>query len=102
MGPSGPAEEVAVQLRRAGRFRAGLGVEIHNGDDPHVRFGCQRPRVMRVPPSVKEDHLPGVRADDCTVLLHRADFRRIRVMREDKFATRSRRMIGRKEDQSTD
>ena len=29
---------MAVQFRRPGRFRVGLGVEVHDRHDPHVRF----------------------------------------------------------------
>ena len=34
--------QVPVQLPGPGRFRAGLGVEVHDGDDPHVGLRCQR------------------------------------------------------------
>ena len=30
------AEQMTVQLSRAGGFRAGLGVEVHHRHDPHV------------------------------------------------------------------
>lgn len=75
-----------VQFPGTGRLGAGLGVVVHDGDNPHVVLRYQGPRVMRVPPGVEEDQVPGMRADDRAVLLNRGDVRRVRVVRENKLA----------------
>ena len=61
---SAVAVEVAVQLPRAGRLRAGLGVEVHHRDDPHIRLRRQRPRIVRMMPSVEDDQVSRMRPDD--------------------------------------
>ena len=45
---SAPAEDMAVQLRRPGRFGVRRGVEVHHRNHPHVRPGQQDTRVVRV------------------------------------------------------
>ena len=52
---------------------------------------------MRIPPPVKENQMPGVRPDDGTVPLYRADVRGRRVMPEDKLAARPLGMISAEE-----
>jgi hypothetical protein len=42
---------------------------------------------VRVPPGVEEDQVPGMRADDRTVLLDRGDVRRVLVVRENELAS---------------
>ena len=84
--PLSPGRKMAVQLRRAGRFRAGLGVEVHHRDYPHVRPGQQGTRVVRVLPAVKEDQVARMRPDDGAVPFHAVDVGRVRVMRENEFA----------------
>ena len=46
---------------------------------------------MRIPPAVEENQVPGVRADDGTVSLDRADVRGRQVMAEDQLAARPAR-----------
>src|SRR6185437_5662561 len=57
------AVQVPVQFPWSARFRAGLGVEVHDGDDPGVRFAGEQPRVMWIAAGVEEDELPRVRPD---------------------------------------
>jgi hypothetical protein len=69
-GPSCLAEEMTVQFQRAARLRAGLGVEVHDRDDPQVRPGRQRTRLMGVPPSVEEDQVARMRPEARAVSFH--------------------------------
>jgi hypothetical protein len=63
---------MAIQLRRAGRLRAGFGVEVR-GHDPHIRFGHQRTQIVWVLPSVEEDQVACVRPDNRAIPFHRID-----------------------------
>ena len=74
------AEEMTIQVRRPGRFRAGIGVEVHDRDDAHVSLGPQGARVVRVGLSVKEDQLARLRPDDGAVLFQRLDANRLGIV----------------------
>lgn len=99
VGQLGPvvAVEMAVQLSRPSRLRERLGVEVHHGDDPHVRLGSQRPRVMRVPTAVEEDQQTHSWADDHTVPFHGGDAGSVLIVREHELAACLRCLIRQKE-----
>src|SRR6516162_9909086 len=78
--------EVPVQLLRPRRFGAGLGVEVHDGDDSRVGRLFQGAGVMRVLPGVEEYQVARIRADEGTVPLYRGHIVRVRVVRDGQFA----------------